>query len=156
MASRIGKGEWIALYAVTGTIDLIQFVIDFTGIGEGINEAIDPFIGAVLAGYFQLRGVSMIQRISRLMSLLGVVGLEEVTFGVAPAWIVDVWYIHKTVRQEKAEQEQGEAATLNMVNQPLNQGGRRGPAAENEGVGPARNQDLHPSLNVDGVRQPTR
>ncbi|MGC9605366.1 MAG: hypothetical protein ABSF56_01225 [Minisyncoccia bacterium] len=154
MASRIGKGEWIALYAATGAIDLIQFLIDFTGVGAGVNEAADPFIGVALGGYFQLRGVSMIKNISRLMSLLGVVGLEEVTFGVAPAWVVDTWYIHKTVRQEKVEQEeqeQGEAVTLNVADRPLNQDGRREPSAD--GSKPSRNQGLQP-LNVDGVRSP--
>jgi len=77
------------LYAVTGVIDLAQFLIGFFGawlslfaVGLfiiAVNEAADPFIGGALVVYFQLRGVSLIRHPSRLFSLIGVAGLEEVT-----------------------------------------------------------------------------
>ena len=107
MASRIKKSGWLALYIITGTIDLIQIIADltlteFVGAPEIGSEIADPFIGLILLGYFQLKGVSIITKPSRLISLLGVTGLEELTGGLAPAWILDVWYIHKTVRREEA------------------------------------------------------
>ena len=120
--SRIGKGEWILLYIVAGIIDISQWILDATIYGAAVNEVINPIIGAALAVYFQLRGVSMIKHISRFLSLVGGTALEELSASIAPAWIIDVWYIHKTVRQEetqvqaaKAEAEFTEAAAI----QPL-------------------------------------
>jgi len=159
MASKIGKGGWILLYAVTGVIDLAQFLIGFFGawlslfaVGLfiiAVNEAADPFIGGALVVYFQLRGVSLIRHPSRLFSLIGVAGLEEVTGGIAPAWIVDIWYIHSTVKKEEAElaaQQKQEAMLQSSANQPLYQDGARMPRAQTtEPTGPAY---------VDGIRAP--
>lgn len=124
MASRIGKGGWGFLYAAAGAIDISQFLLDFTGIGELVNEFADPAIGILFALYFQIRGVSMISRPSRLASLIGAAVIEEVTFGAAPAWILDVWYIHRTVRQEEASMravQERESALIDISNQPFNQ-----------------------------------
>jgi hypothetical protein len=141
-----GSFEWKVLYATAGTIDIIQWIIDFTGVGEAVNEFADPVIGICLALYFQLRGVSIIKDIRRLASLVGGYFAEALTASVAPAWIIDVWYIHKTVKEEWAIQqasleaeEYQEGQPLNrMVNgqtmrqppviqKPLNQGGKRLP-----------------------------
>ena len=159
MNSKIGKGEWLLLYAVTGIIDLAQFLIGFFGawlsafafglILIAINDAADPFIGGALVVYFQLRGVSLIKHPSRLFSLIGVAVLEEGTGGIAPAWIVDIWYIHRTVKKEEAEsaaQQEQEATLQSSVNQPLYQNGMRLPESQiPEPSGPAV---------VDGVRAP--
>jgi hypothetical protein len=150
MSSRIGKTGWLSLYVIAGVIDIVQFLIDFTGIGIGVNEIADPFIGAAAAGYFQWRGVSMISHVSRLVSLLGVTALEELTAGVAPAWIVDVWYIHRSVKQEeateKAAREQEEFMVASMQ-QPLNEDGMRAPGIQNNSTTP------QPAY-MDGVRAP--
>lgn len=105
MNSRIGKGEWLLVYIAAGFLDIAQILIDLTGIGIGFNAVADPFIGLIFAGYFQWRGVSMLYHPTRLLSLLGVTALEEVTGSMAPAWILDVWYIHRTVRIEQAAAE---------------------------------------------------
>ena len=167
MASKIGKGEWKLLYLASGVIDAIQIIIDFIPpVGEAINEVADIIIGVGLLAYFQLRGVSMFQRLSRVVSLLGVAGLEELTGGLAPAWIADVWYIHKTVKQEEAEieaQNQEEMMRTESMRQALNRDGVRQPrtitantysedqsnTGSNSGQGTTRN--IKP-LNIDGVR----
>ena len=113
--------EWKILYAVTGTIDLVQWIIDFTGVGEVVNEFADPVVGIFLALYFQLRGISMVKRISRLLSLVGGYAAEALSASVAPAWIIDVWYIHKTGKEEWAMQQASLAETEgDQENQPLN------------------------------------
>ncbi|MDE2040893.1 MAG: hypothetical protein KGI59_00700, partial [Patescibacteria group bacterium] len=97
--SKISTGEWVAVYCIAGIIDIVQwFLIPLVG----ADTIADPFIGILFALYFQLRGVSMTRRISRLVSLVGTTALEEFSFSIAPAWIVDVWYIHRSVRQEDA------------------------------------------------------
>jgi hypothetical protein len=111
--SKIGKAEWILLYIVTIIIDLIQYIIDLTiyptgvgtGIGVAINMVLDPIIGALLVFYFKIRGISLTKRIGRLVSILGVTGLGTLTGGILSFWILDIWYIHRDVRKEEAEQK---------------------------------------------------
>ncbi len=110
MASKIKKPEWIALFAVTGLIDLVQllgdlFLSEAFAAPEVINEIVDPFIGVFLGGYFQFRGVEILRQPKRVLSLLGVTGLEELTGAMAPGWVFDVWYIYKSVRTEEAESQ---------------------------------------------------
>lgn len=148
--SRIKKGEWTFVFAIAGAIDIIQWVLDLTGVGAGLNELADPFIGLAAASYFQIRGVSMISRPSRLASLVGAVLLEEVSVSIAPAWIFDVWYIHRSVKQEMAEIETAQAqaeATAPGGRQPLNENEVRLPRPEKE-------SRIAPPPNVDGVRRP--
>jgi hypothetical protein len=117
-----GSFEWKILYGVTGTTDVVQWAIDFIpGVGEAANEIIDPAFGICLALYFQLRGVSIIKDMRRLASLVGGYFAEAFTASVAPAWIIDVWYIHRTVKEEWAE-EQASLAEIegDQENQPLN------------------------------------
>lgn len=134
MSSRIGKTGWLLTYVVAGTIDVIQWLIDLTGIGIAFNEVADPFIGILFIIYFQLRGVSMITRIGRLASLLGATALEEISLSVPPAWILDVWYIHRSVRQEEAEEKaQKQQILLNgQRDEPLNFNGIRQPRKEGD------------------------
>ena len=143
-----GSFEWKAVFVITGTIDFVQWLIDFIpAYGEIANEIIDIIIGIIFALYLQLRGVSMIKRIGRLLSLVGGYVAEALSASVAPAWIIDAWYIHGTVKEEWAmqqaaiaeEQEDQNDQPLNrMVNgqamrkppviqKPLNQGGTRLP-----------------------------
>lgn len=158
MASRIGKGEWVALYAITGVIDIIQlaadlFLSEFFGIPEIVSEVGDPIVGVTLVAYFQLRGVSLINKPARIFSLLGVTGLEELTGGLAPAWIVDVWYIQRSVRQEEAElaaQKEQEELTENMADGPLVRNGARQPRPE--GAGEAARDER--SFVKNGVGRP--
>ncbi len=149
--SKISKGEWLFLYIIAGIIDLIQIVISLTGIGIAISAAADPIIGIILVGYFQIRGVSMIKHPSRLISLLGVAGLEFVTGSIAPAWIIDIWYINRTVKAEEAQSKaQFVDAEIyqNNVRRPLyNEDGVRLPQSN---AGSTKNT----SLNINGVRPP--
>lgn len=144
------------VFAVTGTIDVVQWAIDFTGVGNAVNEVIDTPIGIIFAIYVQLRGVSLFKRLSRLASLVLGDLAEQFTDSVAPAWVIDAWYIHKTVKEEWAAQqaataeeeaEEDENAPVNrMVNgvmmrkpvriQPPNKNGRRSP---NGDIRPLRN-----------------
>jgi hypothetical protein len=102
--------EWKILYVFWGTVDLIQILLDaglteFVGAPEAINEIADPFLGAGMGIYFQLRGISMVQKPSRLLSIIGGDIVEQLSASVAPAWIVDVWYIHRTVKEEWAAEQ---------------------------------------------------
>lgn len=148
--SRIGKSEWSLVYGVAGILDIIQWLADITGVGAGINEIADPIIGTIFAVYFQMRGVSMIRHISRLFSLMGTTVLEEVTASVAPAWIIDVWYIHSTIRKEEAvfRQQREQESLQSNIAQPLNQGGVRIPQYN------MAEEDVPRSLNIDGIRAP--
>ncbi len=147
--SKIGKFEWLALYVITGIIDLAQIAVSLTGIGIAFSVAAEPVIGIFLIGYFQMRGVSMIKHPSRLISLLGVAGFEVFTGGNAPAWIADVWIIHKTVRNEEAGVQAEESTNellMNEIRKPLYKNGIRLPQTNNNA--------LPPVLNVDGIRPP--
>ena len=144
--SKIGKFEWLVLYAITGIIDLIQVVISLTGIGIAVNEIADPIIGIILLGYFEIRGVSLITKPARLISLLGILGLETFTGGIAPAWIVDIWYIHSSVkREDQAKEESMVNLFQNNIRNPVYQNGTRPPRIDTPKNKP---------LNVDGVRPP--
>jgi hypothetical protein len=161
--SRISKGGWVILYIGTGLLDIAQALITFFSvplsafvIGAVIvaaNEAADPFIGAFLAAQFQLRGVSMITRPGRLGSLLGVVIIEELSLGIAPFWIVDIWYIHHDVRKEETGQKaiQTEQKLLeNRREQALN-------TVDEDGNGVRLPNDQSPARtanrqNIDGIR----
>jgi len=137
--------KWKILYVAAGMIDIAQWVVDLiVGPGEVGNEVADPFIGLGFGLFFQLEGVSMVKRISRLLSLVGGYAAEALSASVAPAWIVDVWYIHRTVKEEwaaeqasLAENEDEEGPVNRMVEgrmmrqppviKPLNQGNARLP-----------------------------
>jgi hypothetical protein len=150
--SKIGKVEWLILYIITGLVDLIQIIIDLTGIGIAISEVGDKFFGVLLVCYFQIRGVSLFKYPSRIISLLGIAGLETITGGIAPAWIADIWYIHRSVKHEekifKAQQEETEQYAI-ATNLPLNQNGVRNPQP------PVINSPDKP-MNRSGIRQPRR
>lgn len=148
----MGKIEWVMLYIISGFVDIIQIIISFTGIGIVVSEIGDKIFGVLLFIYFQIRGVSLIKHPTRLLSLLGVAGLETVTGGIAPAWIVDIWYIHSTVRHEERiynDQQNDNFRFTNTENRPLNQNGVRNTESNNP-----ENEEV--PLNQNGIRQPRR
>ncbi len=149
MKSKISKGEWAFIFVIAALIDVVQFVIGFLGVGIAINEVADPIIGITLLGYFQIRGVSIIKHPSRLISLLGVAGLEAITGGIAPAWVVDVWYINRTVKAEEAGADSNSevsALLQNNMRKPLYQNGIRKPQSSTPAI--------PPKLNINGIRPP--
>jgi hypothetical protein len=150
MASKIGKGEWKMLYVGTGFLDLVQIILDFFAIGVAANPIIDFVFGFVLLGYFQIRGVNMLTKPSRVLSILGFEILDDITGGLAPAWIIDVWYIKRSVDQENANNQTAitQQQFLNShKKQPLYSNGSRQPTPT------LRNANLGPRYS-DGMRAP--
>jgi len=118
--------EWLVLGGVAGTTDVIQWAADLTGIGAGASEFADPFIGIAIGTWLQLRGASLIKQPKRLISLVASDIAEQISVQTLPAWVLDVWYIHSTVKQEWEEQEALKMAAENEGNLPANReiGGR--------------------------------
>lgn len=146
---KIGKMKWLILYAFTAIVDVLQFLADLTGIGIVASEAAEPFIGGILIAIFELFGISVITKPKRLLSLLCVAGADALTGGIAPFWIVDVWYVQSDVKREYAEDEERSARETFMqsdIRQPYNSEGERSPKIIAE-------TDYQP-LNKDGVRMP--
>lgn len=146
--SKIGKVEWIFVYIIALILDIVQIIIDLFGVGVVINEIADPIIGVIFFAYFQFRGVSMIKYPSRILSLLGVAGLEEFTGGLAPAWVVDVWYIHRTVKKEDAlaKANENQEEIYSNPRKPAYQDGVRLPSNAN--------YNSSSPVNENGVRPP--
>ena len=145
--SKIGKVEWLIIYIVAIIIDIIQIFF------PGLDLLADVAIGFTFFFYFKLRGVDLIKHPTRLISLLGFTALAEtLSVGIAPAWIVDIWYIHKNVRNDdkifKAQQEETEQYAI-ATTLPLNQNGVRNPQP------PIINSSDKP-MNRSGIRQPRR
>lgn len=110
MSTRMSKGKWIFLYAFSGGMDLIQFIVIevilvwFFGVGAVLNEILDPIVGVIIGLYLQfIGGVSLLKRPKRLISMFAMEGLSAVTGGIAQLWVLDVWYIHNDVKSEEAE-----------------------------------------------------
>jgi hypothetical protein len=72
-----------------------------------------------------------------------VAGVDELTGGMASFWIIDVWYIWKSVKREEAELQAAKEQTEFMqsnIRQPMNQMGPDGKAIRmptNEHIAPA-------------------
>lgn len=150
--SKLGKFDWIFLYSLAAIVDIGQFIIDLTGVGIGISEATEPIMGVFLIIYLQkIRKFPVLKKPSILLSLLGVAGLEVITGGAAPAWIVDIWWIQKADKKDKAyytEQQEQEELFSNIIRQPLyDSNGVRRPQIQNKNPVP-------PKLNIAGVRPP--
>ncbi len=136
---------WVGVYAVVGVIDLIQWALDFTGVGEIINEAIDIPIGFGIAYFFSMKGIKMTSP-GRLLGIGAAFVAEELTFSVIPAWIIDVAFTHYTVISEdkktKASIQQNASQSQNG---PLNQGKVRKPT-----------NGRTPPLNSNNKRSPIK
>ena len=133
-----GKGfKWTLLYIFTGVVDLVQIIIDFTGIGIVVSEAIEaamPFIIFVTLQIFFK--ISLISKPSRLLSIIGATGFGFITGGIAPFWILDIWYLQRSVKAEDAQYTAEQYSSNRAGNQhPLYQDGigrPRQPVSENQ------------------------
>lgn len=143
---------WISLYILTGIIDIAQFISTLTGFGIVLNEAVEPFVGVGLLIILQSFGVSVINNPKRLASLLASFGLDAISAGAAPFWIMDVFYIHYSYRHEQAQLEQ---IVLDGPENPLNKRGIRLPTIDQKEDNFGRNANNRP-LVIDGVRAPQK
>ena len=140
--------SWIALYFVAGTIDIAQIILDLTGVGIAVSEALEVATPFILIGLMALFRIPIFSGWKRIASLAFADFADALTGGAAPFWILDVWYIHRDVRREDAGMAVTEGQTISS-RAPLNVDGRREPLQqESAGLSPK-------PLNVDGVRAPT-
>ena len=154
MATPGNKGTgalWKLLYAIIGTIDGIQLIVGWTGIGTAVSEALEVITPFIIIGYCQfVLKVSIITKPKRLISLFAIAGADALTGGIAPFWVIDVWYIQYDVKKgdiEEKETAKQVAMFANKINQPLNEDGIRLPQTEAVETAP---------INNDGVRMPKR
>jgi len=109
----MGKTEWHFLIGAAVTVDLMQAMLDFFGIGLVINRFIDIVVGMALPFYLSIRGVKMTGR--RVGSIIGAFILEEIPgIDALPLWTADVLYIYATVRAEE-KGEEVKKATLDKI-----------------------------------------
>lgn len=125
------KGKWVVLYVLAGLTDLVQILVDLTGIGIVASTAAEPFIGVGLIAYLKfILKVNVFQNFRRIGSILASFGLGAITGGAAPFWIIDVWYIHRDVKRVEAEEAQAEEQAeqfKNVTKPPKYVNGRRQP-----------------------------
>jgi hypothetical protein len=147
---KVNKNTWTKLYVAAGIIDIVQLIIDLTGVGVAINTFADPVIGIGFIVYLNHIGVSVFKHPSRFASMVGVGLLENLTGGIAPAWIADIFYIHHSYKKELAQYEEDEKITqLTSNTRPtMYDGGMRNPESSNT------NQN-EPLVN-NGYRRPQR
>jgi len=133
------------LYGVAGTVDVIQIVIDFTGVGIAASEVLEvamPFIIGGILFIFRLLNVQT------GISVVIAVVLDAATGGFAPFWVGDVYYIQRQIRSSEAAQqtEQEDARMSYDPDMPSNYNNRREPDAK-------RDPNLRPMV-VDGRKEP--
>ena len=144
---KVNTNTWTKLYVAAGILDIVQFFIDFTGIGVGINAFIDPVIGVGFITYLNHIGVKMFKHPSRLASMVGAGILEEFTGGIAPAWIMDIYYIHYSYRKEYAAYEEQEKISELTANTRA--------TAYNDGKRTPNNDTQSKPLVENGYRRPS-
>jgi hypothetical protein len=142
---RISKMGWAATYTVVFIVDVIQFAIDFTGVGEVVNEFIDLPIGFLIGFYFTRKGISMMTP-GRLGALAATFVAEELTFAALPLWVLDIAFTHFTViAEDKAKAAALQKGPPKSGPEPLNKGNVRLPTKTN-----------NPPLNSGKVRSPIK
>jgi hypothetical protein len=150
-----GSGwKWWLLYAFTGLIDGIQLLIGWTGIGTVISEAFELVMPFILIGSLFFMKVSLFRHPKRLISIIGITGLDAITAGIAPFWVLDVWYIQRDVKKEDAEILVQQQSVQLSSQTPLYKDGKRQvtpPLLPEAG----RNSNFKP-LIVDGIRAPQK
>jgi hypothetical protein len=156
MASRISKTEWTILLVVAASLDFIQFVVIecilvwFFGLGAAINEVLDPIISVATIGYLTMRKVNLIKYPSRILSMIGVQGLETLTGGIAQFWFLEILYLRSSVIKEDAAEraaEEQESIIAATIQQPLYKNGVRQPRT-------GTTSSSRP-MNMSGVRAPS-
>lgn len=144
---------WIIMYIFTGAVDLFQIFVSATGIGIVASEFVEFAMPFILIFVFQfIIKASVITKPDRLGSIAGALGLGALTGGIAPFWIVDVWYIQRSVKKEDAEynrQEQKQQLLTNNTRQTLYRDGVRQPQRLGQGEG----NDSGPQYK-EGIRTP--
>jgi hypothetical protein len=99
---------------------------------------------------------SIITKPSRLGSIVGASAFGAFTGGIAPFWIVDVWYIHRSVKIEDAEyqtQNAEQELLSNNVRKTLYSDGVRQPQRQQMEAESQQSETRSPR-NVDGIRLP--
>jgi len=144
---------WLPLYIIAGAVDLFQVIIDLTGVGVAISEALDICMAFFILAYIIfVVGLKFRDafRWGRLMSILTSLGADAITAGAAPAWIIDVWYLHRSVRKDDVQLNlPDEFEMLKPLANPLNENGRRNPMIQDTGFEKPKRP-----LNINGVRPP--
>jgi hypothetical protein len=135
--------RWFILYAFTGIIDLVQIIIDFTGVGILVSEILEFVTGPILLGLFILFRIPIFTKPRRVASILGVFVGDAVTGGFAPFWILDVLYVHWDVKRESFGSD-SVVGKMSNISKPisLNHNGVRLPSRQ------------PPPLNSGGMRMP--
>jgi len=164
---RKSKGfKWWFFFGFTGAIDVLQILIDLTGIGVILSEIIEIAMPFILIPAFQFSGISLISRPTRILSMGGALGLDAITGGAAPFWILDIWYIYMDVKKEDAEyleQQKQEQMTQMADFEAYNVEGVRAPRMELQQNGDtstsssARNaRIINVPFNYNGARAPRK
>lgn len=138
---KISTKKWVVLFLLTGIIDVLQILIDLTGVGIPVSVAAEPFIGVGLVIICQLMGINIISNPKRLGSMLAAFGLGAVTGGIAPLWIIDIWYLYYSVKKEEVMVSSGLESGSALIKD-----GIRKPQSKSFGSKP---------LVVDGTRRPS-
>ena len=107
-----------------------------------------------LTGSLMLMKISLFQYPLRLVSIFGITGLDAVTGGIAPFWILDVWYLQHSVKKEDSESILVSNQIQVQNNYPLIQDGTRRPTPPPLPES-ARNQNTKPLVN-NGIRAPQK
>jgi hypothetical protein len=135
---KVSSGKLWSLVIVSGVVDLIQIILDFTGIGIAVSEAIEAAMPLVICGMCWKFNIPIFSNPKRLASIFGAVGLDAITGGLAPFWILDAWYIKHDVEKDQKKMVAMAAAeqmTSQMnVRNPLNTNGVRQPQIEEQSV----------------------
>ena len=143
--------RWLVLFVVTGFVDLVQIIIDFTGVGIVVSEVLEIITPLVLVGLLMLFRIPIFTHPKRLLSILAVGAGDALTGGIAPFWILDVWYIYSDVKKEEAElqeQQEKEMMLSNITRQPLYRDGIRQSSSQTN-----RSNNPQP-MNKLGIRPP--
>ena len=101
MESKISNFEWGMVIGLFACIDLTQFLLDLTGIGEFVNPIVDPAIGIFLWFYFWMRGVDMKDGKRVLSMVCTFIGESIPVIDALPLWTMDVLIIFFSIKAEK-------------------------------------------------------
>ena len=141
---------WIILFGITGVVDAIQIIVSLTGVGIAISEIMELAMPFIIVGLLVLFGIPILSKPTRLMSIVGVTFGDSITGGIAPFWILDIFYLYSSIKSENAQilaKQEQEMALTNSVRQPLYKDGMRQPNLQ------TLNKTSQP-MNIDGIRAP--